>query len=107
MQPLDSQTKSGKTIDALIEKLEIECIKTNLCDLEYAPKGNELKEQALKWHDRNIATKDDMIVLLGRWVHDAFDKRNFTIVKLPHPAAFNVFARQDDYVNNALQRIKL
>jgi hypothetical protein len=42
LKPLDSSTRSGKTIDGIIEQLPgIKCVKTNLFDVDYMPPVDE------------------------------------------------------------------
>lgn len=107
MKPLDSQTRSGKTVDDIIRRTMLECIKTNLSELDYLPLDKVILDaQVSLWHEKYQPKQDDVIVLLGRWVHQKFDRRNLkNIIKLPHPAAFNVFPNRIDYVNNAMKEI--
>lgn len=105
MQPLDTSTRSGLRIDSLIYLLNgnsINCIKTNLCEMDYLPGPNVVKYWANKWREKHNPTKDDVIVLLGNWV-----QKNFiylpgdNVVKIQHPAT-----RKKDYTATAYQRIK-
>lgn len=67
MKPLDSKTKSGKIIDQIISQFpDCECIKTNLCDIDYFPIDRfEIREECQKWNETYGAKEDSIIVLLG------------------------------------------
>jgi hypothetical protein len=106
MQPLDSRTMSGKIIDALIEKLNTECVKTNLCDVEYMPKDFlEINNHGIAWHERVKPELNDVVVLLGNWVHKNFWHDNLNTVKLKHPASCMGRVNKEEYVKNAISVI--
>lgn len=107
MKPLDSKTKSGKIIDAIIKELPFKCIKTNLCEVEYLPKDwLEINQHGIDWGEKYKPKEDDIVVLLGRWVQDNFFWNNCKIVKLPHPASCMGNVNKEIYVKNAIAKIK-
>jgi len=98
---------SGKIIDAIISEMPIPCIKTNMCEVDYMPKGEyEISEHNSTWIENYQPKKSDIIVLLGRWVHTNFMFKNAKIIKLPHPASCIYHANKEDYVKNAIDKIK-
>lgn len=106
MLPLDSKTKSGKLIDAIISQLQYHCVKTNLCEIEYFPKEKkEIFAGNLEWNEKYQPTDESIIVLLGSWVHRNFILTNAKIIKLPHPASFMVNVDKDAYLKKAVSLI--
>lgn len=107
MQPLDSRTMSGKKIDAIISLLLPPCIKSNLCECEYLPDNiREIAGWNNAWLEKYKPDDSDIVVLLGRWVHDNFKcKGDFTIVKLPHPASIMGNVNKEKYIQNAINKI--
>jgi hypothetical protein len=105
MKPLDSTTRTGTIIDKIIKGLSDDaalCVKTNLCDMErVAQNSSELQVHRDWWHERFDVKPKDVVVLLGDWVHKAFDCRNLRIVKLRHPARAG-----KNYSNEAVALIK-
>lgn len=107
MKPLDSKTISGKVIDAVIKELPFKCTKTNLFEGEYLPKDFLIINQAgIDWHEKYQPHESDIVVLLGRWVQDNFWHDKFKIVKLPHPASCIGNVNKENYVKNAIAKIK-
>lgn len=107
MYPLDSRTKSGKIIDAIIEELPIFCFKTNLCEIEYFPKDKEeITKGNMLWSDKYQPNSDSIIVLLGYWTQKNFELKKGKIIKLPHPASCFGNLKKEVYVENALNKIK-
>lgn len=107
MKPLDSKTMSGKIIDAIINELPIFCEKTNMCEVDYMPKEKrEIWAHNLEWNEKYQPTTDSIIVLLGGWVHKHFLLTNAKIIKLPHPASSIYHAKKEDYIKNAVDKIK-
>ena len=107
MKPLDSKTMSGKIIDAIISELPLECIKTNLCEMDYMPiDQREIWAGNLAWNEKYQYMSDDIIVLLGGWVHKHFLIKNAKIVKLPHPASCLGTTNKGNYVQNAIAKIR-
>lgn len=107
LQPLDSSTLSGKKIDIIIKSLGYPCIKTNLCEVDrFVQDRTEIQVHNLLWSKKYQPIPDDIIVLLGRWTQKHFLLDNAKIVKLGHPAAWCQYPKTEDYVNNALQKIK-
>lgn len=106
MKPLDSLTMSGKMIDAVIKELSAECIKTNLCEVEYFPKDKkEIWAGNLTWSSKYEPTVDSIIVLLGQWVHKNFILTNAKTIKLPHPASCMGNVNKENYIKNAVDKI--
>ena len=105
MKPLDSQTMSGKMIDAVINELPFKCTKTNLSEVEYMPIDDEIEEDARLWHEKYQPQKNDVIVLLGNWTHKNFLKAGFKIVKLRHPASMMGYVNKEKYVLEAIDKI--
>jgi hypothetical protein len=107
MKPLDSKTMSGKMIDAVIKELPFKCSKTNLCEVEYFPKDKkEIWSGNLEWNNKYQPTDESIIVLLGQWVQKNFLLTNAKIVKLPHPASCMGSVNKENYIRNAITRIK-
>ena len=78
MKPLDSKTMSGKMIDAVIKELPFKCTKTNLCEVEYLPKDwLEINQHGIDWGEKYKPKENDIVVLLGKWVHDNFFFNNW------------------------------
>jgi len=104
---LDSFTKSGKVIDAIIEKLPNECIKTNLYDTDFLPSDNNYRDTlAVEWHHTWSPYPDDIIVLLGSLVHNGFINRNNGIViKVPHPAIRGSENKIAEYIDRIVNEI--
>jgi hypothetical protein len=111
MKPLDSKTKSGKIIDKIIKKLGLSlssCIKTNLCEVEYFPSNKvDIYQQNLNWVDKYNPGPLSIIVLLGNWVHKNYLLTNGNIIKIGHPAGCLGHEKQEKYIQNALDKIKL
>lgn len=106
MKPLDSKTMSGKIIDAVIKELPFRCLKTNLCEVEYLPTDfMEINKAGIDWHDKYEPNDNDIIVLLGNWVHKNFWWDRFKIVKLPHPASMMGNVNKEKYVRTAIDKI--
>ena len=108
--PLDRISKSGKIIHAIEKELGINAVKTNLYDLTKMPVGKEIDQEPVNWWYRNEVEEGDIIVLLGRYVHDKFHYSNagYKYVKLPHPASslFHGSKTQEEYIKKAVERIK-
>jgi len=104
-EPLDSSTVSGKRIDTIINKLHrVECIKTNLWEVEYFPKDKVEKVLLIeKWFVKYWENKDDIIVLLGSVVHYSFPKYILgNIIKLSHPSLQFSKLKPTDYIDSAV-----
>jgi len=106
--PLCSSTRSGKLIDKIIDKLKpIECIKTNLYDVDYLPKTNEEKfSLAAEWHNRIEPKLNDIIVLLGAEVHKNYILISSNkIIKIAHPSSNRSHEAMNKYVSNTVEKI--
>ena len=106
-QPLCSSTMTGKVVDRIIEGVQAECLKTNLCEVEYFPKDfAEINERAIAWHYKYEPTKADVIVTLGAWVKEHFWYDELRVVSLRHPAGIYGAKNKDEYVLQAVEKIK-
>ena len=107
MKPLDSKTVSGKIVDAIIFRLPFKCTKTNLCEVDYMPTNIiELNSERINWQGKYEPKGEDVIVLLGNWVHKNFLSDGFKIVKIAHPASCFGRVNKEKYVLNAISKIK-
>lgn len=107
--PLCNSTKSGKLINKIINELKpIECIKTNLYDVDYLPTNNEKKiSLALDWHNRIEPKLNDIIVLLGAEVHKNYiSNLSNKIIKIAHPSSKRSHEAMNEYVLNTTLKIK-
>jgi hypothetical protein len=103
MKPLDSKTRSGKLIDRIIRNFPNEqCVKFNLFDLDYLPNEMDYTDVVKYWIDVIAPTKQDILILLGRIVHEeAPIHANDTIkhfLKCAHPASIWSNKGKDEYV---------
>jgi hypothetical protein len=103
--PLDSHTRTGSVIDAIIARLSPVTIKTNLCDVDEFPRPDEIMEHNDAWHLKNNPTEDDLIVLLGTWVGENFRKRGLRVLKLGHPAGAFRRGAKEEYIQSAIEKI--
>jgi len=109
LKPLDIISKSGKIISKVEKQLGVKGIRTNMADMDRMPVGNEIDEEAVKWWYRNEVEVGDIVVLLGKFVHDNFHYApGPRYIKLPHPASslFHGTKTQEAYVNKAVEKIK-
>lgn len=104
---LDSSTMTGKVIDAIINKLIFECVKTNLCDRDYLPTDPyEINNCCIEWQQKCKPAKTDVVVLLGRWVRDNFYVLpEFEIINATHPAGIFGPANKQAYIDLMALRI--
>ena len=106
-KPLCPSTLSGKIISEICKRLpkEYKILRTNLYNLNRMPEADEINDTS-EWYWTILPTEDDIIVLLGAFIHKHFKYTDFNIVKLPHPASS--FYRTDgtnNYINNAVKKI--
>lgn len=109
LMPLDIISKSGKVITAIEKELGIKGKRTNLYNLDRMPEGNEIDQEPVNWWYRYNIQSGDIVVLLGRFVHDNFHyKDGYTYIKLPHPASsfFHGTTTKDEYIKKAVDKIK-
>lgn len=106
--PLCGSTKSGKLIDRIIKELKpIECVKTNLYDVDYYPATADKWSLAMNWNERIDAYWTDIIVLLGAEVHKNFIPLSFeNIIKIAHPSSKRSRVAMDEYVLGTIEKIK-
>lgn len=103
--PLCSSTKSGKLIDRIIDELSpLECIKSNLWDLDYWPKHDKTFNQ--EWIDSVQYDFNDVVVTLGECVRKSFLKSGIKYTHIGHPSAVWSKEKQSEYILNALIRIE-
>jgi hypothetical protein len=109
MEPLDSRTMTGKVIDLIAKRLDqCQCIKTNLCDVDYFPKDIvEINKMALEWHKKYQPTQGDIIVLLGGWVKKHFWYDNLNVVSITHPAGVYGPTNKKEYITKSVVKIVL
>ncbi|MEY2702601.1 MAG: hypothetical protein RLY43_1237 [Bacteroidota bacterium] len=106
MQPLDSNTWSGKIIDKIIAGLKNDCIKTNLCNVDYLPNDKkEIEQHNYKWYFK-YHNPQSVIVLLGNWVKQNFYRDDEKVIVLNHPSSFICRKNVNEYVINAIVKIK-
>lgn len=103
---LDSRTRTGKVIDEISKHLPLfETVKTNLCAIETFPDNKDISIHNDLWYNNHNPTKDDLIVLLGAWVKDNFEKRDFRVLKLNHPAGEFRRGKTDEYIKKSVIKI--
>lgn len=114
MEPLDSKSRSGKMIDRVIAGLQTEVglfeadfVKTNLFDLPYFPQWQpERGMSVINWSNRVGRTNDDLIILLGACVHDAFRNCKYpNLVRIGHPSGVWSKLKQEEYIINACIKV--
>ena len=106
MKPLDSKTMTGKVIDRIIEKIPIECIKTNLWDVDEFPKNEDKLGLTITWLKRVPHEDNDIVVLLGtevkKWFHEVY---SINYIFFGHPAGVFGPKNKEDYITNAVKRL--
>lgn len=106
-KPLDSGSKSGKLIDALIFEIGGRTRKTNLFDLDHFPTRPQDKT-LVEWMLRAEYNPGDIIVPLGTCVHKYFKGSKLKpIVYLGHPSAVWSNENKIQYVLRARAAIEL
>lgn len=107
--PLCSSTVSGKTIDAVIAKLNgITCQKVNLFDVDYMPKPDEAKDLLHEFTLRVYTTPDDVWVLLGGVVQKYLSNHYLcNMVKAAHPSLQYAKISRQYYIDQLADKIKL
>ena len=107
MKPLDSKTQTGKCIDAIIEMLSYgNCIKTNLFEGEYMPIDVDVVAACTgDWVQKYEPTKDDIAVLLGRWVKDNFHWGFMHVIPVTHPAGIYGPVNKAAYISDVARKI--
>ena len=114
--PLDSSTRSGKVIDAIISGLtEFDCLKTNLHNLEYLPEDSKVHwdDTFTEWRKRaglkpgQVVGRDVVVVCLGSYTQQMFRRtvgmRN--ILKIGHPAVPRSTESMNKYITTAIAKI--
>jgi hypothetical protein len=114
MVPLDSRTRSGKMIDRVIAGLQTECglfeadfIKTNLFDLPYFPSWSpERAMSVMNWSKRVGRTNEDIVILLGACVHEAFKHNKYpNLIRIGHPSGVWSKLKQEEYIINTCIKV--
>jgi hypothetical protein len=92
MQPLDSATKTGQLIDAIIQFTQLPAelfVKTNLYK-DDVPPDDEKVEHAKAWYNIHQPADGSVIVLLGKEVRQNFiilRSTSLWYINLDHPGA--------------------
>ena len=106
MKPLDSKTMTGKVIDTISKNIDCDCIKTNLCNIDFFPKDIPLINKcAIEWHKLNEPSQYDLIVLLGGWVQKHFWYDNLRVIKIKHPAGVFGPKKKAEYIQKVILEI--
>ncbi len=109
-KPLCSSTKTGKIIDIIASKLLFKSIKTNFCDTDYLPTDLlDILYERRMWYHRNKPGKNDVIILLGKWVDENFLKEygihKCNVVSIRHPAS--IYKNKSEYIDDCVRNIQL
>lgn len=104
MSPLSSKSRSGKLIDKIIELLPgMECVKTNLYDVEHFPTKGEKHLLRIDFLTRVDYCTHDVVVLLGAIVHRECPLMTVKqTIKIAHPSGQWSHEAQAGYVKNAV-----
>ena len=106
MKPLDSHTKTGKIIDAVILKIKAECVKSNLCNTDYfVDDSYELLLQNKEWLERIEPSNEDIVITLGQWVYDNLQRGDFKIIRSKHPASLFGVSKVEEYKSYILNKL--
>lgn len=115
--PLDSSTLSGALIDRVIEKLDFECLKTNL--VNFAPINENGKLRYPDMAEKNIGYKylkklldknqPCIVVSLGSVVTKYLDNKIDNFISIKHPSYISIYRRNDIdcYIDDVVNKIKL
>ena len=105
--PLDRSTKSGKLISRIINELPFSfaCERTNLYNVGYFPTKDELYDLEQEWYWTNLPCHDDIIVLLGNYIHRSFPFDDGIILRVAHPASKRSHKDMDKYVKDVTEMI--
>jgi len=108
LKPLCSSTKTGKLVNRIIENLPkgIEVVKTNLCNVDTFPNQEDIVAHNDEWYWTYLPNYDDIIVLLGAFVHDNFRFDSDNIIKIAHPASKRSHNDMEEYVIRSVDKIK-
>ncbi len=106
--PLCNSTKSGRLIDRVALEIGCRWIKTNLYDVDYLPLIYADKvELARDWQYKTNLATGDIVVLLGKEVHENFiNSSGVAILKFAHPASKWSHVAMDEYVNEMVNAIR-
>lgn len=107
LKPLCSTTKTGRLIDRIIDKCNLESIKTNLFDYDKLPDKKDLPILSFRWMDRIELMEGDIIVLLGAIVHKYFPPLpdGYNVIEVAHPASKRSNLSMNNYVNTIVEKI--
>lgn len=107
MKALDSRTRSGKKIDAVIERLNCECKKTNLFSGLEVPKcKEEQKKEVIRFREQ--INDEGVFILLGGKVKRYFPYQRFENAKIinhRHPS-FSPSSFVDELTEKILSAVK-
>lgn len=109
MEPLDIRTKTGRIVDMMIDDYDpIECVKTNLCDMDYLPADRTIiMAQSIIWCEKYKPEADDRIILLGKWVQKNFLYSASHMIRVNHPASIYGHKNLMKYLNDLLMKMYL
>jgi hypothetical protein len=107
LKPLDSSTRSGKTIDGIIEQLPgMKCIKTNLFDVDYMPSVDEAQKLLYDFFNRIEIEKNDVVVLLGGIVQNYLSQYlGGKVIRAAHPSLQFAKVKRVDYISQVATQI--
>ena len=116
-ESLAGDTISGALIDKIIDKLDYECIKTNLVNFAPIDEAGKLRYPNIEEKDRgfkslNVILEKNMpyvAVCLGRQVSDYLKNKIKNVLSIQHPSYIAVYKRKDTemYVENVAKNIDL
>jgi hypothetical protein len=106
MDALDSSTKSGKLIDAVIKYApKNEYVKTNLFNTDYLPQKDNREKYVLDWASKNnYNNKKDIIFALGAIVQNEMIN-HFDIICVKHPASIWSNKSKQEYIDNIISKL--
>lgn len=107
LPPLCSTTKTGKMIDRVIAGIDIECLKTNLFDIDFMPDDLEAAHQYMNWFERIRPEAGDIVITLGKKVRSWFEisEYAFKVIMKRHPAGIYSNIKMDAYVESLVNQI--
>ena len=105
--PLCKFTKSGKVLQKIIDVFpNVDFIKTNLYDLDHFPSGDEAERHEVGWHWRILPNPDDLIILLGAYVHENFViRKDYKVKRFAHPSSRFSHIKKAEYQEKMITAI--
>jgi hypothetical protein len=112
MDPLDSKTKTGRTVDRIITRVkhfhgELNFIKCNLFDIDYLPDSHRfMNTMSQEWLQRLKPTPEDITVTLGKIVADYIPRGvSRAVIELQHPGRIMVTEKLVRYIHESAEKI--